>query len=1227
MAVEIDLSGSSIPGLPNKMEVKNAAEEATLKELLDLFKKTSKTEEAQLKALNKLANIKEKAKDSKPDPKKQAAEKKETQSALNVAKANMQSATVSQRLGQSLGSMARSAGVVTKGVGVLGGSVLRAANEVAQLTVAASRLVGELAGIGDSISQATRSLQNIRIVGSFLSAALGPAAEAAERTYSEFTKVSAVGANFGGSLQNMITAATGAGLTMEQFNSIIRENGTVMMALGGTTEQGAKRFAQMSKQMRQSEIGDQLLRLGFTTQEVNSGMASYLNIVRGTGKMQNYSTSQLAESSGRYLKDLQELAKITGQSVEEKKKEAEALAKDVQFRAAMQKLAPEEQAQMMNMINSYPEAHRTAIKDMLATGSITTEEGRKFQALYPEAAANFRNANKDIRQGRAISKGAQEDMRNAYIDESKSTMERNKQLLTYSRDFDQIGAGVIEAQGMQKDAYAKAAAEQDAIAKQGGATAEQVAKFKQKVAQVSNEMTKGLISKDALDALEKAFMGLADFTQRIVVPALRFMFGVISSVTNVIGNILSPVLEALSLVADGLVMVFDFLKPAIDFVADIFEGIASVLGTVLVPILGIVAAAFFAATAPITGTILAIALLAGGIKKYGGTVMDMFSSVGLAIGDAIDTIRGWLPEFLGGLTDEEVAANKARRDEERKDIEARRKSREEIDKEADARKEANEDNKKDKGMDWSGPIGMLKSYGEATGSVYAKNAEAEEKRIQKEIEGKKKAEADQARARAKIKAEEKAAAEEKIRYTINGKEVTKEEYEEQKKAMEQMTGKLRGTVGSIFSQPFQAKGGGGGAGGARSAGGGAGGGGGGGGAAGGARGAAGGGGGGAGIGAVSGGGKLPTVGDKQGKASPDDEEMIGELGQFVKTPSGADLNGLEGGTKKRLAALAQEYFNATGEKIQINTAFRSYEDQMALFKKYGSPRAARPGKSKHEVGLAFDMQSAHANKAIQMGLFSKYGFHRPVAGETWHIEPVEARGGVPDNPVAPGQEVMVASAGKPVTPDSGKPQAEKGGILSGPKSGFDATLHGTEAVVPLPDGKKIPVEISGLSTENLVSTIGELTAKLEFLTGGNLLDVSQNFSESFMVEITKMADKIALMSQEATKRGVDVGSALAIKPSQTLDELSKNMLASGGITSGASIAGEAGPEAVVPLPDGKTIPVHIVGGGDQNALVDLLTALNTKMDQLVFLNSMLADIGNNQLKVQKNIGHPDLLIG
>ena len=41
--------------------------------------------------------------------------------------------------------------------------------------------------------------------------------------------------------------------------------------------------------------------------------------------------------------------------------------------------------------------------------------------------------------------------------------------------------------------------------------------------------------------------------------------------------------------------------------------------------------------------------------------------------------------------------------------------------------------------------------------------------------------------------------------------------------------------------------------------------------------------------------------------------------------------------------------------------------------------------------------------------------------------------------------------------------AKIGGVLTGPMSGYPAVLHGVEAVVPLPDGKKIPVEIANTS--------------------------------------------------------------------------------------------------------------------------------------------------------------------
>jgi putative chitinase len=46
------------------------------------------------------------------------------------------------------------------------------------------------------------------------------------------------------------------------------------------------------------------------------------------------------------------------------------------------------------------------------------------------------------------------------------------------------------------------------------------------------------------------------------------------------------------------------------------------------------------------------------------------------------------------------------------------------------------------------------------------------------------------------------------------------------------------------------------------------------------------------------------------------------------------------------------------------------------------------------------------------------------------------------------------------------PQAAKGNVFTGPNSGYRAMLHGTEAVVPLPDGRTIPVTIAGLSEQN-----------------------------------------------------------------------------------------------------------------------------------------------------------------
>ena len=58
-----------------------------------------------------------------------------------------------------------------------------------------------------------------------------------------------------------------------------------------------------------------------------------------------------------------------------------------------------------------------------------------------------------------------------------------------------------------------------------------------------------------------------------------------------------------------------------------------------------------------------------------------------------------------------------------------------------------------------------------------------------------------------------------------------------------------------------------------------------------------------------------------------------------------------------------------------------------------------------------------------------------------------------------------------------------GGVASGPDSGYAATLHGTEAVVPLPNGNSIPVEMSGGSGVNNVSVNVNMTTGESSSTG------------------------------------------------------------------------------------------------------------------------------------------------
>lgn len=108
-------------------------------------------------------------------------------------------------------------------------------------------------------------------------------------------------------------------------------------------------------------------------------------------------------------------------------------------------------------------------------------------------------------------------------------------------------------------------------------------------------------------------------------------------------------------------------------------------------------------------------------------------------------------------------------------------------------------------------------------------------------------------------------------------------------------------------------------------------------------------------------------------------------GQFMRLNAGVSLDGINPAMLKNFKAMVQEYGEKTGKSVVVTSGSRTSAQQEALYRK-DPKKAAKPGRSLHEFGLAMDVNSVDLNALDELGLMRKYGFTRPIGGETWHME-------------------------------------------------------------------------------------------------------------------------------------------------------------------------------------------------------------------------------------------------
>jgi len=115
--------------------------------------------------------------------------------------------------------------------------------------------------------------------------------------------------------------------------------------------------------------------------------------------------------------------------------------------------------------------------------------------------------------------------------------------------------------------------------------------------------------------------------------------------------------------------------------------------------------------------------------------------------------------------------------------------------------------------------------------------------------------------------------------------------------------------------------------------------------------------------------------------------------QFIKLQPNVKLDHVKPPLLDNFNSMVQEYGEETGKSLVVTSGSRTTAEQTRLYKQDPS-KAAKPGRSLHEFGLALDGNSADFNKMDELGLMRKYGFTRPVGGEPWHIEPAGIQGNI-----------------------------------------------------------------------------------------------------------------------------------------------------------------------------------------------------------------------------------------
>jgi len=164
------------------------------------------------------------------------------------------------------------------------------------------------------------------------------ASKQSDTLFKSFNALSQAGISTAQGMDGVLPLIQTLGMTvaeMDEFNKLITSNSSKLSLLGATAEDGAQAFSKVAGGLVKSDLGRQLELLGITAKDQRESALAYMNIQARTGQLELKSTRQLIDESGKFAKELDLSARLTGQTRKEQEQAREANLAESRYRAAL----------------------------------------------------------------------------------------------------------------------------------------------------------------------------------------------------------------------------------------------------------------------------------------------------------------------------------------------------------------------------------------------------------------------------------------------------------------------------------------------------------------------------------------------------------------------------------------------------------------------------------------------------------------------------------------------------------------------------------------------------------------------------------------------------------------------------------------------------------------------------------------------------------------------------